>query len=547
LNALVVAMLCSSLFPRAVAQIQVTGANPNSGAQGTLNLNVQVSGNGFKKGARAQWFLTGTTNPGGVTVNSTTFNNSGLLTASITVAANATIGNFDIQVTNSDGRTGKGTELFAVKSPGNSGSCVAPAPISPVVNACSSSTPQTGCIDSTFGSSGAALLLDTSLAPQGAIRLQPQADGTQKIVIANQTGSSATVARFNLDGTLDSTFGSGGISSYQLQTSGGISIGGDVTIDGNRNILVVGQAGPLFVMRFLPNGGADTSFGSNGVFNYQPSPSGFAEAAALALQPDGKIVVVGSQSTANNHTAALVLRLNSNGTLDSTFGNSGITSIIFPGSKNGALLRTVAIQPVGTTNYVVTGAGGWFGRLTPSGVIDSSFGSGGQVVGPTCGGTGNARGTYVDASGNIYLLGYSDAGTGSGNYISLTKYTASGVLDTTFGDASQSGHTGDTFLNVFDGSNYPGFNSSLIATTDSSGVTKLLLTGQASGSAGTTSVLARYNLNGTLDATFPVAARTFGSGAAWGMGSVVEPNGEIVPFIVWDNSGGYLALTRYWP
>jgi len=98
-------IICTVVFaaPKASAQIQVNGANPNNSAQGTTNLNVIVSGSGFKKGAKAQWFVTGTTNPGGVTVNSTTFNNSGQLTANITVSDTATTGGFDIQVTNSDG------------------------------------------------------------------------------------------------------------------------------------------------------------------------------------------------------------------------------------------------------------------------------------------------------------------------------------------------------------------------------------------------------------------------------------------------------------
>jgi uncharacterized delta-60 repeat protein len=235
----------------------------------------------------------------------------------------------------------------------------------------------------------------------------------------------------------------------------------DIAIDGNRNILVAGS-GPFFVMRHLPDGGVDTSFGSAGVFNYQPSSSGFANATALALQPDGKIVVVGSQSGPRPPTYSLVIRLNSNGPLDSTFGSGGLTSFIPSGAKNGGL-RTVAIQSLGAANYIVAGGDlGQLGRLTPSGAIGSTFGSGGQAVGPTCGGTGRLRGTYVDASGNIFLLGYSYAGTGAGYYINLPRYTASGVLDTTFGDAaSGGGHTGDTFLNVFGGLNVPGFNSSL--------------------------------------------------------------------------------------
>src|SRR5258708_37464053 len=105
---------------RAAAQVKVISANPNNTTQGTVNLNVIVAGSGFRKGAKAQWFVSGTTNPGGVTVNSSTFDSSDQLTANITVAADAATGNFDIQVTNADGRTGKGTELFSVISSSSS-------------------------------------------------------------------------------------------------------------------------------------------------------------------------------------------------------------------------------------------------------------------------------------------------------------------------------------------------------------------------------------------------------------------------------------------
>lgn len=106
------------------AQIQVNSASPSAAPQGTVSLNVTIAGNGFKKGAAAQWFLTGTTNPGGVTVNSTTFGGSSSLTANITVAADATISGFDIVVTNLDGRTGKGTDKFAVTAKGTPIGCV---------------------------------------------------------------------------------------------------------------------------------------------------------------------------------------------------------------------------------------------------------------------------------------------------------------------------------------------------------------------------------------------------------------------------------------
>ena len=105
------------------AQIQVDSASPSAAPQGTINLNVVVTGNGFKKGAIAQWFVTGTTNPGGVTVNSTSFKSPTQITANITVASDAVISGFDIVVRNADGRTGKGTDRFAVTQKGTPVGC----------------------------------------------------------------------------------------------------------------------------------------------------------------------------------------------------------------------------------------------------------------------------------------------------------------------------------------------------------------------------------------------------------------------------------------
>ncbi len=440
--------------------------------------------------------------------------------------------------------------LFASSRKG--GSCVAPAPRNPMVDSCFSSMAESGCIDSYFGSAGEVAFSDTALGVQGAVRLQPPpaspAGGSPKIIVFNQTGSSATVMRLNLDGTLDSTFGTNGVGNYPVAASVY-----DGLIDANRNILIGGSSGSdIFVMRLLPDGAVDTSFGSNGVFISAGSLSGSAEGQALAIQPDGKVIAVGAQwGRKGSSGSSLVLRLTSSGALDSTFGSGGFVS--FTSGTGGQALKAVAIQTLGTTSYIVAGGGNWLGRFTLSGALDSSFGTGGQVVGPTCGGTGYARSIYVDGSGNIFMLGYSNAGTSSGPYLNLTKYTSAGALDTkSFGDVSGTARTGSTFLNVFGGSSYPGWGSSLIATTNSSGTPQLVITGYGQ-TPGTPSyayaVVARYNIDGTLDSTFNggVVARQFGSGAAWGMGSVAEPNGEIVPFIVWDNSGGYLALTRYWP
>jgi len=107
-------ILCPALL---LAQdVVVSKASPSNAPQGSVNLNVRVIGNGFKKGAVAKWLVTGSeTDLGGVTVNSTTYVSATDLIANITVAAGAqTDKSFDIKVTLSSGRTGKGIELFNV-------------------------------------------------------------------------------------------------------------------------------------------------------------------------------------------------------------------------------------------------------------------------------------------------------------------------------------------------------------------------------------------------------------------------------------------------
>jgi len=96
--------------------LSVTSANPSSGEQGTLNLDVTITGKGFKNGANANFYKTRTTDPAGLTVKSTRYVSSTQLVANIEIADTAALDSFDIQVANADGRTGKGTELFKVVS-----------------------------------------------------------------------------------------------------------------------------------------------------------------------------------------------------------------------------------------------------------------------------------------------------------------------------------------------------------------------------------------------------------------------------------------------
>lgn len=119
----ILAFLCWCLAAApAAAQDQdpvVTAADPPAAEQGTVNLDVIISGKNFKKGAVARFLVTGSEDPGGITVNSTTFKNPGQLIANITVADGASLSKFDIEVVNTSGRRGKGIELFSVVEKGS--------------------------------------------------------------------------------------------------------------------------------------------------------------------------------------------------------------------------------------------------------------------------------------------------------------------------------------------------------------------------------------------------------------------------------------------
>jgi len=512
-------VMCS---PGAYAQIQVTSAVPDNASQGTLNLDVVLKGNGFKKGAKAQWFVTGTTNPGGVTVNSTAFNNSGQLTANITVASDAVIANFDIVVKNSDGRTGKGTELFAVQS--KTATCPATVPLNPPVSslACSTATGQT-CLDSTFGNStqippGGLVLTNTDgsipstsdIDYASAVHEQLQPDGSLKLVAigstTNTNGSGqqgVAVVRYNLDGTLDPTFGSGGTSKFFPGTTFAGVHGG--AIDGTGKILAVADQNPAaLVVRFTPNGALDSTFNLTGHLSLATvKPVG-----GVRIQSDGKILVAGSQLSGKS-LVGVVARLNTNGTLDTTFGSNGVATI-----NSLPYLYALALQPSNSQQFILVGGQGTgtnsfsVVRLSPNGTVDSSFGaSGGAASTSFCGLPSTIFSLLVDPVGNILAGGTTPVVSKGPPEFYIARFTSNGVLDTSFGDFSttSSGRTGQTMLDFFGSQNYL---MSIQPVLDGAGnEVAFIAGGYAYQSTGLNTfnkylVMAKYDNSGSLDPTF---------------------------------------------
>jgi hypothetical protein len=109
-------IFCVALVARSAAAqtVQVTAANPNTGAQGSTALLVKISGKNFAPGAKTDFFLSGTTNPAGITVHGTQWISASEVDATIDIADTASIAQFDIRVTNTTGRSGKGSDMFSV-------------------------------------------------------------------------------------------------------------------------------------------------------------------------------------------------------------------------------------------------------------------------------------------------------------------------------------------------------------------------------------------------------------------------------------------------
>ena len=581
LSCLLLAFLTTVATPHTAAQVQVNNANPNNTTQGTVNLNVIVSGNGFKKGAKAQWFVTGTTNPGGVTVNSTTFNNSQQLTANISVAADAVIANFDIQVVNTDGRTGKGTELFAVKTKQTT-ACPALAPLNPVpLSVACSTAGNSTCLDATFGNAGqvppGGLVLtntDGMVASQSdvdaaqAVLQQKQPDGSARLIAIGDTSDPShvgypgvAVLRYNQDGTLDTNFGSGGVAKY-FPSFSVITLTRDGAVDPQGNVVAVAdEGGAAVVVRFTPSGALDATFNSMGavsISNVKPT--------ALRIQSDGKILLGGTRVSGKS-VVGVVARLNSNGTIDSAFGSNGFTAI-----SSLMLLYALQLETVNSQQDIVvageTSTATSFGlvRLTPSGALDSSFGtSGGLASANFCGNPSTAFSLLVDPLGNIVAGGTSSVVSGGAPQFGLTRFTSSGILDTTFGNPSNSGlgRTGQTMLDFFGNQNRI---TSIQQVLDANGnETAILVGGYAYLPTGPTTVnkylvIAKYHTDGSLDTSFGTnggASIDLGSADNYvltpaGSNLLTQADGRAViggtaGFTSGPFTGYNFALARLWP
>lgn len=313
-------------------------------------------------------------------------------------------------------------------------------------------------LDPTFGTSG---IVRTDFAGNidqaNAVVVQPNG---QIIAAGSSFSSSKTVedfivARYNANGSLDKRFGKNGkittdffrnvdsISAIAIQPDGAIVVAGFAQLAGS------GGTPRVFALaRYRSDGQPDTSFGNGGALTTSFGGN-FAAASAIMIQPDGKIVVAGTVDfNPDNPTSGLdfaLARYTANGTLDATFGKGGKVVFDFFGSfdqANGAVLQPDGkIIVVGSTSYDSFNRDIGFAlvRFNADGSTDFGFGTGGKQITDFFGAGANANGIVLQPDGKFVVAGTaSDSATRPvATDIAVARYNADGSLDATFGTGGQ--------------------------------------------------------------------------------------------------------------
>ena len=409
---------------------------------------------------------------------------------------------------------------------------------------------QSGTLDATFGSGGKVTTAFAAPATAGEVAIQP--DG--KIVVVGKVSLTSTlddfaVARYNTDGTLDASFGSGG--KVTTDFTGGFDIASFVVIQPDGKIVVAGTAGVapfanFGLARYNSDGTLDLSFGTGGkvTTNFGNVSS---QAYSLALQPDGKIVLAGYVNFNGGESFGLA-RYNTDGTLDAGFGTGGKVHTEFDGvgqTFSFAFAYFVAIQQDG--KIVAAGESTISGnrdfalaRYNSNGTPDAGFGTGGKVTTDFVGFADVAAAVVIQPDGKIVAAGAaatSTAASSSFNF-ALARYNSNGTLDTAFG-------TGGKVATDFAG-----------ASDTASGVAvepdgKIIAAGTATinGFVDSAFGLARYNSDGTLDPSFGTGGKVttnFGANSDGASSIALQQDGKIVAAGVAEINGNFqFALARY--
>jgi uncharacterized delta-60 repeat protein len=307
-----------------------------------------------------------------------------------------------------------------------------------------------GTLDTSFGAGNGHIVTNLNPDNDQALSVTLQNDG--KILVAGNSysttyGYQLAVARYNTDGTLDTAFGSGGKFYYNANTSDatgdegfGIAVQEDSEVPANRKIVVVGKSEvgtgtyDILTLRLNDSGVLDTSFSTDGVALADIGSDDRGN--AVAIQSDGKIVVTGMADDSD-----FVLRYDGDGTLDTTFGSSGIvTSDLGDGLDVGK-----AISVASDGKIVVSGStmndlhDGDFAvwRYNADGTLDTSFnGDGLATHNFGMSSTEDVANSLVLQSDGKLVVAGTTAGASNSFRIGLVRFNSDGTLDSSFGNSA---------------------------------------------------------------------------------------------------------------
>jgi uncharacterized delta-60 repeat protein len=326
-------------------------------------------------------------------------------------------------------------------------------------------------------------------------------------VVSLLSAAVALPAYAQAAGSLDPTFGNDGKVLTDLgDNSAGAQIQAvvsDAALQSNGDIVVSGNFG---LVRYLPSGKLDTSFGTRGLATTTGSAGG------LAIEPNGDYLAVGAGTTSSGVSTFEVTRFTSAGALDPTFGNHGVVTTTFPGASDGAAADAVLVEPdgdilvggeasvPGTSRNEPVITEGALALYSSVGVLAESFGSGGIVQSTSS--IGDITNLGIDASGDIFVLP------------ARAEFSPSGQLDSSV--------TAEAIATRSQGGDNAFLPDGQSVSATSVGVAKHNTDVQAT----------LFNANGTVDSAFDNPPFTYTGAELAGFQSpgavAVQPNGQIV-------------------
>ena len=283
-------------------------------------------------------------------------------------------------------------------------------------------------LDPSFDGDGKVTLSFTTPGNDVGSGIAVQSNDKIVVVGTSNNGSGVSqfaVARFNLDGSLDNSFGVGGLVTTSFSARNDVGSGIAVQADGR--IVVVGTsdngsgASELAVARFNLDGSLDNSFGVAGLVTTSFTTPGDDVGSGIAVQADGKIVVMGTSNSGSGNSEFAVARFNDDGSLDPSFSGDGRVTLSFTaGDDVGSGIAVQSdgkIVVVGTTDDL---SNTWFAvaRFTVNGSLDPSFGGDGTVISRSkINGDDMGSGNAVQSDDRTVVVGSSDDGSGEWRFV----------------------------------------------------------------------------------------------------------------------------------